>query len=143
MFLSKQNQSTLGQQCRAIFAAALLSCAIAVPAHAEDIDEMTQFVGLMQNFFLLMDSMYTAASNPEHAALLQMNSLEDMYKETGNLREMVTVYRDVIKQSSNPTVTRLARMRLADALKESGQMSEAIAVLKEAIAETVEHANQQ
>lgn len=128
---------------RNLIAAALLTCACAGPAQAEDLEQMAQFVGLMQNFFVLMDSMYTAASNPEHAALLQMNSLEDMYKETGNLRQMVDVYRDVIKRSSNPTVTRLARMRLADALKESGQMDEAIEVLKQAINETVEHANRQ
>ena len=90
-----------------------------------------------------MDSLYNAASNPEHAALLQMNSLEDIYKETGNLQQMVEVYREVIAQSDNPTVTRLARMRLGDALKESGQADKAIEVLKQAIKESVEFANQQ
>ena len=113
------------------------------PAQAEDLDDMVRFVDLMNNFFTLMDAMYAAASNPEHAALLQMNSLEDIYKETGNLRQMVVVYRDVIDKSANPTVRRLARMRLADALKESGQADKAIDVLREAIAESVEQANQQ
>ena len=113
------------------------------PVQAQDFDEMIQFVDLMNEFFVLMDSMYAAASNPEHAALLQMNSLEDIYKETGNLRQMLDVYREVINESSNPTVRRLARMRLADALKESGQKGEAIEVLREAINESVEQANRQ
>ena len=113
------------------------------PVQAQDFDDMIQFVDLMNEFFVLMDSMYAAASNPEHAALLQMNSLEDIYKESGNLREMLDVYREVIDKSANPTVRRLARMRLADALKESGQPGEAIKVLKEAIDESVQQSNRQ
>lgn len=142
MTSTTQAKYSMRKRSHAIAAAVLLACLTAVPAQAEDLDEMSRFVDLMQNFFVLMDSMYAAASNPEHAALLQMNSLEDMYKESGNLREMVAVYRDIVNKSTNPTVRRLARMRLADALKETGQMSEAISVLKEAIDETVKESNQ-
>lgn len=145
MILIKQNKTTMRKRSNPTIAMMFLISVTVVPsaAAAEDFDKMSQFVGLMQNFFVLMDSMYEAASNPEHAALLQMNSLEDLYKASGNLREMVDVYKDIIAKSTNPTVRRLARMRLADALKETGQMAEAIEVLKHAINETVEQANRQ
>ena len=64
-------------------------------------------------------------------------------KASGNLDEMVGVYRDIIEKSTNSTVRRLARMRLADALKETGQMKEAIDVLKQTIDETIDQANRQ
>ena len=145
MILTKQKQSAIRKRSTAAIAMAFLISVTVAPVStaAADINQMSQFVGLMQNFFVLMDSMYEAASNPEHAALLQMNSLEDLYKASGNLREMVVVYRDIIEKSTNPTVRRLERMRLADALKETGQMTEAIEVLKHAINETVEQANRQ
>ncbi|HJP35510.1 MAG TPA: hypothetical protein QF901_05935 [Gammaproteobacteria bacterium] len=139
----KHSKHTARKRPSAIVVSAFLFCLIVVPAHAEEFEEMSRFVDLMQNFLVLMDSMYEAASNPEHAALLQLNSLEDLYKTTGNLNEMVAVYRDVIEQSTNPTVRRLARMRLADALKESGQVNAAIEVLKQAIDETVGQSNRQ
>lgn len=99
---------TVRKRSSAVVAAAFVACVTVAPAQAEDFDQMSKFVGLMQNFFILMDSMYQAASNPEHAALRQMNSLEDLYKETGNLRRMVDVYRDIVEQSTNPTVRRPA-----------------------------------
>lgn len=125
-------------------AALVLAMALCTaPAAAEELDDMTRFVGLMNSFLTLMDAMYAAASNPEHAALLQMNSLEDIYKESGAARDMIPVYRDVVDRSTNPTVRRLARMRLADLLKETGEREQAIAVLREAIDDTVRHANEQ
>ncbi len=136
--------ATSRKRPRALLAAVAV-CAIltGTPARAEDVDQMIRFVDLMQNFFSLMDSMYDAASNPEHAALIQMHSLEDTYKQMGSLRDMVPIYREVVEQSTNPVVRRLARMRLADALKETGQQAEAIKVLREAISETVAQANRQ
>ena len=143
MFYPKRKDDHKRKTGRLTVALAMLVLVTVQPVQAQDFDEMVQFVDLMNEFFVLMDSMYAAASNPEHAALLQMNSLEDIYKETGNLREMLDIYRDVINKSSNATVRRLARMRLADALKESGQKGEAIEVLREAINESVEQANRQ
>ena len=143
MFYPKRKDDHKRKTGRLTAALAMLVLVTVQPVQAQDFDEMVQFVDLMNEFFVLMDSMYAAASNPEHAALLQMNSLEDIYKETGNLREMLDIYRDVINKSSNATVRRLARMRLADALKESGQKGEAIEVLREAINESVEQANRQ
>ncbi len=143
MFTIKRKDDYKRKTGRLPAALAMLVILTVQPVHAQEFDDMIQFVDLMNEFFILMDSMYAAASNPEHAALLQMNSLEDIYKETGNLRQMLDVYREVINNSSNPTVRRLARMRLADALKESGQKGEAIEVLREAITESVQQANRQ
>ena len=121
----------------------LLSLAVLSPnSYAKDLSEVEGFVDLMNKFFILMDSMYSAASNPEHAALIQMNSLEDIYKERGNLADMVPVYRDAIEKSKNPVVRRIAHMRLADALKETGNTKEAIEVLRRSIDETIADANQ-
>lgn len=135
-------QHKLSRRCRGLLAATVIAFAPAPVVYAEDLTQISDFVDLMQNFYGLMDAMYAAASNPEHAALLQMNSLEDLYKETGDQRQMVEVYRGVIEHSENPTVRRLAQMRLADTLKETGQMKEAISVLRSAIDESVRQANQ-
>lgn len=143
MFYSNPKDDHKCKSGRLTAALAMVVLLTTQPVRAQEFNDMIQFVDLMNEFFVLMDSMYAAASNPEHAALLQMNSLEDIYKETGNLREMLDVYREVINKSWNATVRRLARMRLADALKESGQKGEAIEVLREAIDESAQQANRQ
>ena len=107
---------------------------------ADEFTEMTRMVGLMQNFFGLMESVYDNASNPERAALLQMNTMEDIYKERGQHAEMIPVYRKMLSETKQPTIRRIIYMRLADTLKETGRPDEAIKLLEEALRETVEHA---
>ena len=126
---------------RALAAGALLLSFAAPPAVADEFDDMTRMVGLMGGFFDLMEAMYDAASNPEHAALIQMNSLEDLYKERGEHAAVIPVYREILKASRNPTVRRIAYMRLADVLKETGRSEEAIPVLQESLKESISSAN--
>jgi len=133
-----------GRRRRRTFAAAVavLALGLAAPAsQADEVEDMTRMLGVMSGFMEVMDAMYEAAKNPGHAALLQMNTLEDVYKARGEHGEVVEVYRQVLAKATNPTVRRLAYMRLADALEETGRSEEAIAVLKQGIEESVAAAN--
>ncbi len=103
----------------------------------EDFEAMTSMVNLMDSFFGLMNSVYDMNADNEKAALLQMHAIEEIYKNQGKPREVVSVYRDVLKKSKNSTVRNIAYYRMADVLKESGDLDGAIKVLNEALAETL------
>ncbi|MBT8446863.1 MAG: tetratricopeptide repeat protein [Gammaproteobacteria bacterium] len=126
---------------RTLAAGALALSLSAPPVAADQFDDMSRMVGLMGGFFDLMEAMYDAASNPEHAALIQMNSLEDLYKGRGEHAAVIPVYREILQASRNPTVRRIAYLRLADALKETGHPEEAIKVLRESLKESVASTN--
>lgn len=126
---------------RFALAGAIALVVSAGPAPADEIEDMSRFVGLMGGFFDLMGSMYEAAENPAHSALIQMNTLEDIYKERGEHARIIDVYRQVLTEARNPVVRRIAYLRLADALKETGQSAEAVTVLQQSLQETVKAAD--
>ena len=103
----------------------------------DEFEAMTSMVNLMDSFFDLMDSFYEMSADDEKALLLQMNGIEENYKEQGRHGEAVEMYRRVLRTSSNPTVRNMAYQRMADVLKESGDLNGANGVLNEAMEETL------
>ena len=110
----------------------------AVVKAEDDFEGMAKMVNLMDSFFGLMDSIYEMNSNNEKAALLQMHEIEDIYKDQGQPKKAVAVYKKVLKKSSNSTIRNIAYSRMADVLKESGDLDGAINVLNDALEETLD-----
>lgn len=100
---------------------------------APDLQRMQQFIGLMQGYFEVIHATHAVAADPEKSAILQLQKIQDIYKERGDRAEAISVLRQVMDTTSNPTIRNAAAMMLADALNETGQASKAVEVLQSAL----------
>ncbi len=100
---------------------------------AAELERMQQFLGVMQGYYSLIEDQYAVASDQEKSAILQMQKIEEIYKNRGDRAEAITVLRDVLERSQNPTIRNAAAIMLADALNETGRASEAVEVLRSAL----------
>jgi hypothetical protein len=110
------------------------------PAHgaqAEDLDRMRQFMAVMKDYYGIIDAVHAVASDSEKSAILQLQKIEEFYKERGDRAEAITVLRDVFERTESLTVRNAAAMMLADALNETGRASEAVEVLKAALGDNL------
>lgn len=105
----------------------------AMASEAEELHRMQQFIGLMQGYFEIIHATHAVASDPEKSAILQLQKIQDIYKERGDRAEAIVVLRRVMDSTRNPTIRNAAAMMLADALNETGQASKAVAVLEGAL----------
>jgi len=116
-------------------------CALSTPqALAEenpDIVKMSQFVDLMQGFYATIEAVHEIASSPEKSAILEMQKIQDIYKDRGDQAEAIKVLQGVLKRTDNPTVRNAAAIMLGDALNETGRASEAVKVLQAALEENI------
>ena len=76
---------------------------------------MQLFLNLMQDFFGIIESMYEVSSNPEEAAIFQMHKIQEVYEEQGNKARAITVFEEILEESSNPTIRNAAYLMLGDA----------------------------
>ena len=118
--------------------AALLAAAPA-PAHAQadDLAMMQRFVDLMQGYFGIIEATHAVSSEPEKAAILQMQKIKELLEERGQAASAADVFRDVLKESRNPAIRSAAYVLLAETLKETGRSEEAMRVLTEGLKESV------
>ncbi len=106
------------------------------PSYAQEADElerMQQFIGLMQGYFDVIHATHAVAADPEKSAILQLQKIQDIYKDRGDRAEAISVLRRVTETTSNPTIRNAAAMMLADALNETGRASQAVEVLQDAL----------
>lgn len=118
--------------------AALLAGAPApAQAQADDLAMMQRFVDLMQGYFGIIEATYDVSSEPEKAAILQMQKIKELLEERGQAASAADVLREVLDESRNPTIRSAAYVLLAETLKETGRSEEATRVLREALKESV------
>ena len=125
------------KQLFAVLVLAMMLGTSSVVKAQDEFEAMASMVNLMESFMDLMDSVYEMNADDEKAVLLQMHSIEEIYKEQGRHKDAVSVYRKILNDSRNPTVRNMAYTRMADVLKESGDRQGAIEVLEAALAETL------
>lgn len=117
----------------------LAFCLSATPALAqqqpgpEQIEQMRQFIGLMEGYYSIIDGVHAIASNADKSAILQLQKIEEIYKQRGDRAQAIEVLRDAMAKTSSATVRNAASIMLADALNETGQASEAVEVLRQAL----------
>lgn len=110
-------------------------------AHAKmpaDLGQIQMFLGLMQEYFRVIDSTHEISANPEKAAIFQMQKIQEIYEERGEKAKAVDVFRDVLKNTNNPAIRNAAYMLIGDALKETGRADQAIKLLKDGLNENIE-----
>ena len=140
------NQSKVGNRCRKVaFPFALLAAlTLASPASSAqeggDFNRMTNMLSLMNGFYELMASVHEAARDPEMTALIQMHEIQEIYKNRGELREVIPMFKGVLAKSKNPTIRAMAYMKLANTMKKLGETDKAIALLESGLEESIQRA---
>ena len=122
---------------------ATLLLAVAPGARAqtpEDLQLMQTFLNIMTDYFEIIESTYDISSDPEKAAILQMQKIQEVYEERGEKARSADVLRDVLEQSDNATIRNAAYMLLGDTLKETGRADEALQLLRQGLNENIEAA---
>ncbi len=103
----------------------------------EDLGRMQSFIELMDGYYGVIESVQAISADPDKSAILQLQKIEEFYKNRGDRAEAISVMRDVLKRAKSPTVRNATAVMLADALNETGKTSEGINVLKEALNENL------
>ncbi|MDA0707347.1 MAG: hypothetical protein O2805_12235 [Proteobacteria bacterium] len=124
----------------AISVTAVALVAIAPGAKAqetEDLELMQTFLAIMTDYFEIIDSTHGVASNPEKAAIMQMQKIQEVYEQRGEKAHSTEVLKQVLEDSHNPTIRNAAYMMLGDTLKDTGRADEALQLLHQGLAENI------
>jgi len=140
----KQSDFTIRLRKAALPITLMATLALASPSSVAeentDFERMTSMLSLMSGFYGLMASVHEAARDPEMAALIQMHEIQEIYKNRGELREVIPIFKGVLAKSNNPTIRAMAYMKLADTMKKLGETDRAIALLESGLQESIERA---
>ena len=124
-----------------ITAAILLMAAPGARAQSQDDLELMQtFLSIMTDYFAIIESTYDIASEPEKAAIMQMQKIQEVYEERGEKARSVDVLKQVLEDSDNATIRNAAYMLLGDTLKETGRADEALEFLRRGLDENIKAA---
>jgi tetratricopeptide (TPR) repeat protein len=114
---------------------------VAAPgAHAQDqknLELMQTFLSIMTDYFELIESTHDIASDPEKAAIMQMQKIQEVYEQRGEKARSTDVLKQVLADSDNTTIRNAAYMLLGDTLKETGRADEAIELLRQGLNENI------
>ena len=111
---------------------------VTMPAHAADpnaaqLEQMQSLMKVMQGYYQLIEEIHEVAQDADKSAILQLQKIEEIYKQRGDRAEAIKYMRDVLKRTTSPVVRNAASVMLADALNETGRSSQAVEVLQEAL----------
>ncbi len=115
----------------------------APPAKAQTQDDlalMQTFLNIMTDYFDIIESTHAIASDPEKAAIMQMQKIQEVYEERGEKARSADVLREVLDESNNATIRNAAYMLLGDTLKETGRADEALEYLRRGLDENIKAA---
>ena len=118
--------------------------AMAPAANAQTTDElqlMQTFLNIMTDYFEIIQSTHDIAADPEKAAIMQMQKIQEVYEERGEKARSVAVLQDVLEDSNNTTIRNAAYIMLGDTLKETGRADEALDFLRRGLDENIKAAN--
>ncbi len=124
-----------------ISAAILLS--VAPASHAQSPDElklMQTFLSIMTDYFAIIEASHDIASDPEKAAIMQMQKIQEVYEARGEKARSAEVLRQVLKSTDNTTIRNAAYMLLGDTLKDTGRTDEALELLRQGLEENIKAA---
>ena len=131
--------------CKPLLASvALAGVLFAAQAQADESQElavMANFIDVMNGYLEIIEQTHDLASEPDKAAILQMQKLKELYEERGEKARVVDVLRQVLEESNHPAVRNAATQLLSDTLKEIGRSDQAAEILLQGIRENVAAAN--
>jgi tetratricopeptide (TPR) repeat protein len=118
---------------------------IAAPgAHAQEqknLELMQTFLSIMTDYFEIIESTHEIASDPEKAAIMQMQKIQEVYEQRGEKARSTDVLKQVLEDSDNTAIRNAAYMLLGDTLKDSGRADEAIELLRQGLNENIAAVN--
>ena len=121
-----------------ITAVAIMATAPAAKAQEmENLELMQTFLAIMSDYFEIIESTYEVSSSPEKSAIMQMQKIQEVYEQRGEKARSTDVLRQVLEDSSNPTIRNAAYMLLGDTLKETGRADEALQLLRQGLDENI------
>ena len=106
----------------------------------DELQMMQTFLEIMTDYFSIVESIYEISSNPEKAAIMQMQKIQEVYEERGEKVSAVKILQNVLNESRNATIRNAAYMMIGDTLKEAGRTDDAIEMLQDALSENIEAA---
>ncbi len=119
-------------------------CLFAAPAafaqEQEDLQLMQTFLAIMTDYFEIIESTHEVSSDPEKAAIMQMQKIQEVYEQRGEKARSVDVLKQVLEDSDNPTIRNAAYMLLGDTLKDTGRADEALQMLRQGLSENIKAA---
>ena len=119
----------------------LISAPAARAQSMDDLALMQTFLEIMEDYFGIIESTHDVASNPEMAAIMQMQKIQEVYEERGNKAESVDMLLQVLEDSDNQTIRNAAYLMLGDTLKETGRADDALEYLQQGLAENIRAAD--
>lgn len=124
----------------AVASLASILLAFAPTANAQspgDLETMQTFLNIMHSYFGIIEATYEVSSNAEKAAIMQLQKIQEIYENRGEKIRAVDVFRDILKQTKNPTIRNAIYMLMGDNLKEAGRTDEAIELLRQGLQENI------
>ncbi len=119
----------------------LISAPAARAQSMDDLALMQTFLEIMEDYFGIIESTHDVASNPEMAAIMQMQKIQEVYEERGNQAESVDMLLQVLEDSDNQTIRNAAYLMLGDTLKETGRADDALEYVQQGLAENIRAAD--
>lgn len=119
--------------CLALCLFAALGAPPAAADQAKELETMRQFLAVMDGYYAVIENVYEVSSHPDKAAIIQLQKIEEVYKERGELARAIDVLRSAVDHGKSQTIKNAAAVMLADALKETGRSDEAVKVLRRAL----------
>ena len=117
---------------------------VAAPgAHAQDqknLELMQTFLSIMTDYMNIIESTHDIAKDPEKAAIMQMQKIQEVYEQRGEKARSTDVLKQVLEDSDNITIRNAAYMLLGDTLKETGRADEALQLLRQGLDENIKAA---
>lgn len=127
----------------AISITAVTLFAVAAGAKAQELDNlelMQTFLSIMTDYYEIIESTYDVASDPEKAAIMQMQKIQEVYEQRGEKARSTEVLKQVLKDSNSRAIRNAAYIMLGDTLKETGRADEALQLLKQGLSENIKAA---
>lgn len=130
--------NTLRTLAIATITAAMLVAAPASRAQSQnELQTMQTWLEIMTSYFDIIEATYAISSDPEKAAIMQMQKIQEVYEERGEKARAVEVIREVLENSRNPAIRNAAYLMLGDNLKETGRTDQAIELLRQGLSENI------
>ena len=105
----------------------------------EHLQRMRTFIGLLQDFMNVVDSVHTISGNPEKAAIYQMYKIEEIYKARGQTDKAITLFQSLLKKTGNLAIRNAIHMRLGD-LQKNHRGNDALEMFEQALNENINRA---
>jgi tetratricopeptide (TPR) repeat protein len=102
-----------------------------------EMDAVQAKLGILKDYFEIVNNFHTLASNPEKAVVLSLQQLEDNYKAQGKPEEIIKMYQNLLKEARSQTLRNVAYIKLSEIYKRSKRGDEAVALLKQALDENM------